>query len=75
MAPAPCSVCLQPCIARCPACRQPVHYGYGQGNDNCSGRHEAACPGARAQRVLPVETKEPATAWLRRLKRKRKRKS
>jgi hypothetical protein len=57
MTPGLCSVCLQPCIALCPICRQSVHYGYGYGNDNCSGRHESICTGARSLRELPVQAK------------------
>jgi hypothetical protein len=81
MTPGLCTVCQLPCIALCPACRKPVHYGYGHGNDNCSGRHESACPGAKTQRELPVPAQPPpppekkSSKWLRKVKRKKKRKS
>jgi len=43
----PCTECRQPCISLCPYCKEHVHHGYGLHNDNCSGRHEEKCSGAR----------------------------
>jgi hypothetical protein len=45
-----CVICNKPCIAMCPSCTRFVHHAYGQCNENCGGRHEATCPGARALR-------------------------
>lgn len=52
-----CVICSKPCIAMCPVCGRYVHHAYGQCNENCSGRHEAACPGARTLRELPTKEK------------------
>jgi hypothetical protein len=38
-------------------CNQVVHHAYGQCNENCSERHEAACPGARRLREIPAKEK------------------
>jgi hypothetical protein len=35
---------------------------YGQANENCSGRHEETCPGARDDRDLSVEQKPESPA-------------
>jgi hypothetical protein len=52
-----CVICSKPCIAMCPACTRFVHHAYGQYNENCSGRHEATCSGARALREGPTKEK------------------
>jgi hypothetical protein len=60
-----CVVCRQPCIAMCPACGRFVHHAYGQANENCSGRHEEACPGTRDPRELSVEQMPESRAAMR----------
>lgn len=59
--PAPgCSICGKPCISRCPVCLGLVHSSYGFMNENCGGRHEQVCPGARELRsALPSKQPPP----------------
>ena len=45
-----CAECHKPAISMCPACRTYVHQGYGYDGQNCSGRHEGKCEGARESR-------------------------
>lgn len=48
----PCAECKKPTIASCPYCHEPVHHGFGLHNENCSGKHEQRCSGARWSREI-----------------------
>jgi hypothetical protein len=50
-----CSVCGKLCLPMCPYCKAYVHEGFGFRNENCSGRHEEVCNGARDSRKLDVK--------------------
>ncbi len=47
-----CSECQKSCIAMCPHCKLFVHQDYGYSGENCSGRHEGKCEGARLSREV-----------------------
>jgi hypothetical protein len=51
-APALCVECHKPAIAMCPSCHTYVHQDFGYNGNNCSGRHEGRCEGARKSRSL-----------------------
>lgn len=56
--PKVCCECSQPAISMCPYCKKYVHQDYGYNGANCSGRHEANCPGAADSRVKTKETQK-----------------